>query len=236
MAIIDDGQAEWPRQPSCASRPRLSTTPFLFPGSHHSEKCDSLCHGLRPRPARRRRNVSIWNLPHARDGFYIQRLLLAGLVLLTLLCHGAHAQLFDGVLELEPILQLPRSIVFDTVDSPAADMALAARQMTTSAPLPTMIVPTPTASGSTTSLPSLVSLPTTVPQPFDQSVGNNFTAPSCGQFFQTFLSDPTFKACLPLSLLLQVSSIARSTYTDPMLTTRRRLPPASSRCNAHWSC
>jgi hypothetical protein len=43
-----------------------------------------------------------------------------------------------------------------------------------------------------------------LPQPFDTSLGNNFTAPSCPQFFKTFLADKDFKACYPLSLLLQV--------------------------------
>ena len=43
-----------------------------------------------------------------------------------------------------------------------------------------------------------------LPRPFDTSLGNNFTNPSCPQFFNTFLSDPTLTSCLPLSLLLMV--------------------------------
>ena len=43
-----------------------------------------------------------------------------------------------------------------------------------------------------------------LPQPFDTSLGNNFTNPSCPQFFNSFLNDPTFTSCVPLSLLLMV--------------------------------
>jgi len=44
-----------------------------------------------------------------------------------------------------------------------------------------------------------------LPRPFDSSLGNNFTASSCPDFFESFLSNSTFNACNPLSLLLQVS-------------------------------
>lgn len=43
-----------------------------------------------------------------------------------------------------------------------------------------------------------------LPKPFDTSLGNNFTSPSCPAFFQNFLSNSTFQDCLPFSLLLQV--------------------------------
>lgn len=46
-----------------------------------------------------------------------------------------------------------------------------------------------------------------LPQPFDTSLGNNFTVASCPQFFKTFLEDKDFKACYPLSLLLQVCGL-----------------------------
>ena len=45
----------------------------------------------------------------------------------------------------------------------------------------------------------------TLPQAFDASLGNNFTSPSCPQFFKMFLNDPSFTNCLPLSQLLLVS-------------------------------
>ncbi|MCJ1363184.1 hypothetical protein MMC16_002291 [Acarospora aff. strigata] len=45
-----------------------------------------------------------------------------------------------------------------------------------------------------------------LPSPFDTSLGNNFTSASCPTFFQSFLSNSTFKSCLPFSLLLQNSN------------------------------
>ncbi|EMC94786.1 hypothetical protein BAUCODRAFT_56498, partial [Baudoinia panamericana UAMH 10762] len=46
----------------------------------------------------------------------------------------------------------------------------------------------------------------TLPHPFDSTLGNNFTASSCPNFFRGFLNNDTFTSCLPLSLLLQTSS------------------------------
>jgi hypothetical protein len=46
---------------------------------------------------------------------------------------------------------------------------------------------------------------TVLPQPFDTTLGNNFTSNSCPQFFNRFLSDETFRSCYPFSLLLQTS-------------------------------
>ena len=46
---------------------------------------------------------------------------------------------------------------------------------------------------------------TTLPLPFDTSLGTNFTATSCPDYFDKFLADNTFLSCLPVSLLLQNS-------------------------------
>ena len=48
------------------------------------------------------------------------------------------------------------------------------------------------------------SFPSGLPQPFDTSLGNNFTTPGCPAFFKTFLGDKDFQTCYPFSLLLQV--------------------------------
>ncbi len=72
---------------------------------------------------------------------------------------------------------------------------------------------TGTPASSATTAPSSTESPMSVspstpysplPSPFDTSLGNNFTNPSCPTFFQSFLSNSTFKSCLPFSLLLQV--------------------------------
>lgn len=71
--------------------------------------------------------------------------------------------------------------------------------------------------------------PSPLPQPFDTSLGSNFTSESCPTFFKTFLSDPNFQSCLPFSLLLQVSRSIRGVSRILCLTTRDRLRKASSR-------
>ena len=68
------------------------------------------------------------------------------------------------------------------------------------------------ATATSTDEPSLDDLPipaiptsTGLPRPFDSSVGNNFTADSgCRNFLEDMLDDPSFRACEPLSLLLEV--------------------------------
>jgi len=46
---------------------------------------------------------------------------------------------------------------------------------------------------------------TSLPQPFDTTIGSNFTTGSgCPLFFNKFLNEPQFQQCYPFSLLLQV--------------------------------
>lgn len=45
-----------------------------------------------------------------------------------------------------------------------------------------------------------------MPSAFDSNLGANFTADSCSEFFEAFLANDEFEACLPLSLLLQNSN------------------------------
>lgn len=60
---------------------------------------------------------------------------------------------------------------------------------------------TTTATGSS---PSVITTP--IPRPFDTSLGSNFTAQSCPDFFSSFLNNSTFTSCTPVSLLLQNSN------------------------------
>lgn len=46
----------------------------------------------------------------------------------------------------------------------------------------------------------------TFPRAFDTSLSSYFNAPSCRQFFDTFLNDPTFQSCHAISPLLQDST------------------------------
>jgi hypothetical protein len=104
-------------------------------------------------------------------------------------------------------------ILFDSSPSPLPLRILQRRAMTsTSSPPPLPTNPTNatmtssvTASSASTTLTTSTSMPipTDLPLPFDQSLSSNLSA-SCEQFFDTFLADPAFKNCTPLSLLLQV--------------------------------
>lgn len=65
------------------------------------------------------------------------------------------------------------------------------------------------ASSSTSSSASATSsttAPSTLPSPFDSSLGTNFTSQSCPDFFSSFLSNTTFQSCVPISLMLQNSN------------------------------
>lgn len=72
----------------------------------------------------------------------------------------------------------------------------------------TVEIPAPTATQKTTST-SLA--PSPLPSPFDSSLASNFTGSNgngaCPAFINSFLTNPTFKECYPVSLLLQVRYI-----------------------------
>ncbi|KAK8191290.1 hypothetical protein IWZ00DRAFT_273895 [Phyllosticta capitalensis] len=86
----------------------------------------------------------------------------------------------------------------DAVDG---DDSAAAAASTTTTPPSTFLA-------SSATYTAAVSTPTatTLPEPFDTSIGSNFTASSCPAFFNSFLANSTFDNCVPLSLLLQTSS------------------------------
>ncbi|GAB7343960.1 hypothetical protein MBLNU457_1902t2 [Dothideomycetes sp. NU457] len=74
-------------------------------------------------------------------------------------------------------------------------------------------------SSSTTASDSTTSNPSALPRPFDTTLGNNFTSPSCPAFFNNFLHNASFTACLPLSLLLQTSySFVTATRSNSTLS------------------
>jgi len=68
----------------------------------------------------------------------------------------------------------------------------------TSTPVPSQTVPT---------IPSSPPvLPTPFPQPFDTTLGNNFTTNSCDTFFTNMTQSLPFRQCRPFSFLSQTSS------------------------------
>lgn len=101
------------------------------------------------------------------------------------------------------------TLLIDTSPPPTPRSQIAKRRAHESSAtgLTTAVDGTATAekAASTSSQSSLDSA--SLPRPFDSTIGNNFTESSCPAFFQKFLSDAEFTACLPLSLLLQVCNV-----------------------------
>jgi hypothetical protein len=126
--------------------------------------------------------------------------------------------LFDGAAAQErfhPDLQ-GSELLFDRSPRPevVARHVLMAREPKTISSSSTSVVPsaTPvlvstTADGSgTLALATAAPSATTLPQPFDTTIGSNFTSGSgCPAFFNNFLGNSLFQSCYPFSLLLQVS-------------------------------
>ncbi|KFX95548.1 hypothetical protein O988_05748, partial [Pseudogymnoascus sp. VKM F-3808] len=68
-----------------------------------------------------------------------------------------------------------------------------------------------------TATPTETSAP--LPRPFDSNIGADFASEACPQFINSFLAAPEFKACYPVSLLLQSSQGFFETMHSPFLTT-----------------
>ncbi|KAK4574410.1 hypothetical protein LTR86_002172 [Recurvomyces mirabilis] len=112
-------------------------------------------------------------------------------------------------------------LVYDRSEAPPAPMVLHKRAQATSTLPPSITEASSTVGGSTAPPATGISTasPTSqdvLPTPFDSSIGNNFTSPSCPAFFQSFLTDDTFKQCSPLSLLLQTSNGFFTAETSPV--------------------
>ena len=188
--------------------------------SHYSGR--SLCNPTRPPPARRRRSISTSSLKQSsflvggqdglmgssRIGFW-RSFMLASLVGLLFLCQGVQAGVYENVFGVEEIL--PGELLFDRSAPPSLHMNLEQRDESTYSyePSTTTIRPSST-SGSASKASGTLAVATqtamaSLPRPFDSSLGNNFTSTTCPTFFNHFLNNQTFKDCLPLSLLLQVS-------------------------------
>lgn len=191
----------------------------------HSEKSHysgPLCNPTRPPPARRRRGVSTSSkqssflvvgqdglMGSSRIGFW-RSSMLALLVGLLFLCQGVQAGVYENVFGAEEIL--PGELLFDRGEPPSLPYVnLEQRDESTYSyePSTTTIRPSST-SGSASKTSGTLAVATqtgmaSLPRPFDSSLGNNFTSTTCQPFFNHFLNNQTFKDCLPLSLLLQVS-------------------------------
>lgn len=186
--------------------------------SERNVHTDALCHELTSRQARRRElsfDCLSRRQPAGRSWPQAQKLMFALLCGLLFFCQSAQASLHGSSI-------LERELVYDRRPAPKPRMGLHARQddsssspaatTTATSGLSSIDAPSSTSSISESQIQTASSVPTSLPRPFDSSIGNNFTEPSCPQFFNDFLSNDTFQECLPFSLLLQVSH--QSYYPD----------------------
>ena len=217
-----------PRSAPDAVLPWASTRRQRQPGMVNSG--DALCHHSQPHSTKTTK-------PHQHDRrrvatqrwLNLQSLIFAVMFCLVFSCPGAGAH---GVYVASP-LEERTELVFDRSEPPAQPKRLHARQETTIS-LPTSTSSSTNISASASSSASSVAsgistaAPTgfsPLPTPFDSSLGNNFTASSCPEFFQSFLSNSTFNECKPFSLLLQV---CHSHFAHHLLVLIPSRPPTAS--------
>lgn len=204
---------------SCSSTcPPPAAVPRLClgqPQTSCNEPSTALCHQPRPRPARRRRrslnqNSRVRSRPRPWNPMHSWMFVV--LVSILLCCQRVEAGNGHGS-------RRRTELLFDRREPPEPRMWLQKREETSHK---AGHKSHGHSSGSanehsglrTASQESQIPLP----QPFDTSLGNNFTAPSCPIFFNNFLTNETFNNCLPFSLLLQVRSHTDLVFRDTMLT------------------
>lgn len=189
-------------------------------------------HHSRPRPGRRRRSYKLetpWSSTPAapKPAPRISRLFLFSIfIALSLLCSPAAGAKAYGDRQRsanDRIVERGELLVDRSPHPVPQRMRLERRQneeaSSSTAELPASILPSSNspASGSATdavsdapaATPTIIisadpSSAANLPQPFDTSLGNNFTSSACPNFIRSFRDNSTFLSCLPLSLLLQV--------------------------------
>ena len=178
---------------------------------------DALCHKRQPQPAWRR-STSLNCLSQRRltnpPWSQARNLIFAVLCALLFFCQSAQANVHGSSI-------FDRELVYDRRPAPKPRMGIYARQDDSSSSSATTTagssgILAPSSTSVSTSIQTASSLSTSLPRPFDSSIGNNFTESSCPQFFNDFLSNTTFQECLPFSMLLQVSMILA--YTSGFTT------------------
>jgi hypothetical protein len=179
---------------------------------------DFLCHKRQPQHAWRR-STSFNCLSQRRltnpTWSQARNLIFAVLCASLFFCESVQANVHGSSI-------FDRELVYDRRPAPQPRMGIHARQddstsssaTTTGEPsyilAPSSTSSTPSVSVST-SMQTATSVSTSLPRPFDSSLGNNFTQSSCPQFFNNFLSNTTFQECHPFSMLLQVSIFSSHT-------------------------
>lgn len=176
---------------------------------------DAVCHRTRPPPARRRNSSFKQPRSHVgaatRPWLTLQSLFFAVLFTVLFCSQGATAASIHGSKYHMARSEGIGELLIDTRAAPNPRARLGRRAESTSSLLSSTAAATSTESatssttGSSTIETAAPATSASLPMPFDTSLGNNFTSPSCPTFFHTFLDNSTFNDCLPFSLLLQVS-------------------------------
>jgi len=170
---------------------------------------DFLCHRRQPQHAwRRSTSFNCLSQRRLNNPTWSQawNLIFAVLCALLFFCESVQANIHGSSI-------FEHELVYDRRPAPQPRMGIYARQDDSSSSSATttggpsyILAPSSTSSGSvSTSIQTATSVSTSLPRPFDSSLGNNFTQSSCPQFFNNFLSNATFQECHPFSMLLQVS-------------------------------
>ena len=192
---------------SCSSTSHKTST--ARPRSYELQEADwnepssAVCHRIGARPARERRSSLDQNRCSgtiSRPWRSMHSCLFVVLLSVLLCCQQVEAGNLHGSRRLERKAEL----LFDRRASPEPRMRIRPRkEASDGAPKVHTLESTLVNNGLITAdQGSQIPLP----NPFDTSIGNNFTTSSCPTFFNSFLTNETFNACLPLSLLLQVCS------------------------------
>ena len=176
----------------------------------------ALCHLPIPRPSRRRRRPSNQHSrtnTRTRSWVSTHSFMFAVILGVLLFCERAEA----GNVRSANRAEGRADLLFDRSEPPVPRMRIKRHEDDTVLP---SSIPASTASSQATGSSSASSTLQTespssqdaLPRPFDTSLGNNFTAPSCPAFFESFLTNETFNDCLPFSLLLQVCSCCPAVF------------------------
>ena len=223
----------------------------MKPSSHHFSSCSAVSGALDHSPGRSFVNKTLCNhhvykdfplvssqmsKPVARIFHSRSWTILQCFLVVVLLSIGCLAQPVRGSNILSGDAMAMSGLLFDRSEPPKPPMRLHARQQTSQA---STVVPTTTASEATsTSSEALATAEPTgeiaLPVPFDSTMGNNFTQPSCPTFFRQFLANDSFQDCMPLSLLLQVGGKFTTTLSLSLTCLNRR--PMTSSWPRNLSC
>ena len=185
-----------------------STRPWSYPRQQQpgwNEPGEALCYQLGARDREQRTGIERHHgLPvRSKACRSLQGLMFAVLFSILLCLQGVEAGHVHNAKRLEGRPEL----LFDRSEPPVPSprLQLIHRRETTSSLASGIPAPSRSVSVGSTLQTAAPTSSTSLPSPFDTSLGNNFTTPSCPAFFESFLTNSTFQDCLPFSLLLQVS-------------------------------